>query len=235
MSTQEKPDFNEEEISSQQVADFLLAHPDFFQDHPELLNQLHIRHHAGDAISLIEYQVRTLRDQNTQLKLKLRELVNVARVNDRLSERVMRLALTLMETAGLSEALSLIDERMRVDFSAEEVELHLFDDNNNLPGQMQQCSHGPRDGRVEELFANLLKTYRPLCGRLKSEQLDYLFGERAGSIKSAVLIPLGRHSNLGMLAVGSTDPNRFHPGMGTVFLKQIGALISTVLRCHLVR
>ena len=99
MSTQEKPDFNDDVISSQQVADYLLAHPDYFQDHPELLNQLHIRHHAGDAISLIEYQVRTLRDQNTQLKLKLRELVNVARVNDRLSERVMRLALTLMETA----------------------------------------------------------------------------------------------------------------------------------------
>ena len=233
MSTQEKPDFNDEEISSQQVADFLQAHPDYFQDHPELLNQLRIRHQTGAAISLIEYQMRTLRDQNTQLKLKLRELVSVARINDRLSERVMRLALTLMETSDVEEALSLVDERMRVDFNADEVVLHLFDDNNKLPEELQQCSRGPRDGQVEKLFANLLKTYRPLCGRLKSEQLDYLFGERASSIKSAVLIPLGRHSDLGMLAIGSTDPNRYHPGMGTVFLKQMGALISTVLRCHL--
>jgi len=233
MSTQEKPDFNDEDISQQQVADFLQAHPDYFQEHPELLNQLRIRHQSGVAISLIEYQVRTLREQNAQLKLKLRELVSVARINDRLSERVMRLALTLMETNGMEDALSLIDERMRVDFNADEVVLHLFDNNRTLPSDLQHCSRGPRDGRVEKLFANLLRTYRPLCGRLKSEQLDYLFGARAVSIKSAVLIPLGRHSDLGMLAIGSTDPNRYHPGMGTVFLKQMGALISTVLRCHL--
>ncbi len=233
MSIQEKPDFNEEEISSQQVADFLQAHPGYFEDHPELVNQLRIRHHTGAAVSLIEYQVHNLRDQNAQLKLKLRELVSVARINDRLSERVMRLALTLMETSSVEDALTLIDERMRVDFNADEVVLHLFDDNNSLPEDIQQCSRGPRDGRVEELFANLLKTYRPLCGRLKTEQLEYLFGERADSIKSAVLIPLGRHAGLGMLAIGSTDPNRYHPGMGTVFLKQMGALISTVLRCHL--
>jgi len=233
MSTQENPDFNDDEISSQQVADFLQAHPDYFQEHPDLLSQLRIRHQAGVAISLIEYQVRTLRDQNAQLKLKLRELVSVARINDRLSERVMRLALTLMETSSLEEALSLVDERMRVDFNADEVILHLFDDNIQLPDELQQCSRGPRDERVEKLFANLLSTYRPLCGRLKSEQLEYLFSERADSIKSAVLIPMGRHSDLGMLAIGSIDPNRYHPGMGTVFLKQMGALISTVLRCHL--
>ncbi len=233
MSTQEKPDFNEDEISAQQVEDFLLANPDYFQDHSDLLNHMKIRHHTGAAISLIEYQVRTLREQNGQLKLKLRELVNVARVNDRLSERVMRLALTLMETTGTEEVVALIYERMRDDFNADEVMLNLFDNSDKIPADLEHCSGRPRDEQVEELFANLLQTYRPLCGRLKREQLQYLFAERAGDIKSAVLIPLGRHAELGMLAVGSHDPNRFHPGMGTVFLKQMGALISTVLRCHL--
>ena len=30
-------------------------------------------------------------------------------------------------------------------------------------------------------------------------------------------------------AIGSRDPNRFHPGVGTVFLKLIGEAISTAL------
>jgi hypothetical protein len=39
-------------------------------------------------------------------------------------------------------------------------------------------------------------------------------------------LPIGE---AGFLGIGSADPNRFHPGMGTVFLRQIGELIGTAM------
>ena len=74
-------------------------------------------------------------------------------------------------------------------------------------------------------FDEFFKRGEPLCGRLQQDKLDALFGARAEQVQSAVLLPIG----VGMLAIGSTDPNRFHPGMGTVFLKLIGEAISTAV------
>ena len=75
-------------------------------------------------------------------------------------------------------------------------------------------------------FAEFFKRAEPLCGRLQQDKLDALFGAQAAEVHSAVLLPIG---SAGMLAVGSHDPNRFHPGMGTVFLKLIGEAVGTAL------
>ena len=65
-------------------------------------------------------------------------------------------------------------------------------------------------------FAEFVQAGEPLCGRLQAEKLDLLFGARAAEVQCSALLPLGSR---GMLAIGSTDPNRFYPGMGTLFLR----------------
>jgi uncharacterized protein YigA (DUF484 family) len=76
-----------------------------------------------------------------------------------------------------------------------------------------------RDGaKAMPAFTEFMQRNEPLCGRLQSEKLDVLFGARAADVRSSVLVPI---DGVGMLAIGSLDPNRFHPGMGTVFLKLI--------------
>jgi uncharacterized protein YigA (DUF484 family) len=75
-------------------------------------------------------------------------------------------------------------------------------------------------------FTEFLKRGEPLCGRLQQDKLDALFGDRAGEVQSAVLLSIG---NVGMLAIGSLDPNRFHPGMGTVFLRLIAEAMAVAV------
>ena len=53
-----------------------------------------------------------------------------------------------------------------------------------------------------------------------------MFGARVGEVASAVLLPV---DGVGMLAVGSQDANRFHPGMGTVFLKLIAEAVAAAV------
>ena len=79
-------------------------------------------------------------------------------------------------------------------------------------------------------FEGFLKGRRPVCGRLRPEQVSLLYGERAGAVASGALVYLGEHSHYGVLAIGSRDRHRFHPAMGTVFLSQLGALVSRALR-----
>ena len=69
--------------------------------------------------------------------------------------------------------------------------------------------------------------HEPITGRLSAERLQRLFGmEAAERVHSAAVIPLG---GTGLLALGSASPDHFQPGMGTLFLKMIGAAVGAAL------
>jgi len=58
---------------------------------------------------------------------------------------------------------------------------------------------------------------------------NYLFGLESVAIGSVALAPLGRSGALGILAIGASDAERFHPGMSTEFLLRIGELVTYAL------
>ena len=62
--------------------------------------------------------------------------------------------------------------------------------------------------------------------------MQYLFGDQAQAIESVALIPLGHHCKHGLLAIGSQEASRFHPGMGTLFLTHLGELMDLLLGEH---
>jgi len=64
---------------------------------------------------------------------------------------------------------------------------------------------------------------------LRAAQSEPLFGDQAPAIQSAVLIPIKGHDQSGVLAIGSTDPKRFTPDMGTDLLERLGAITSAKL------
>jgi uncharacterized protein YigA (DUF484 family) len=86
------------------------------------------------------------------------------------------------------------------------------------------------DAGTKALFPASLCDGKPQCGRLKQEQLDFLFGSQAQDIESAAVIPLGDHGRDGLLAIGSREVNRFNPCMGTLFLSHLGELLVVLLR-----
>jgi hypothetical protein len=44
------------------------------------------------------------------------------------------------------------------------------------------------------------------------------------------LVPLGSKSELGFMAIGSHDADRFHPGMSIDFLARVGDLVAGALK-----
>jgi len=204
----------------EQVADYLAAHPDFLVRHPEVLAQIDIPHPTGDAISLIERQVHTLREQNRGYRAQLESLIQIARDNDALAKRLHRLTLALIETRSFDEVLNTLQDELRNLFGADAVEMKLFS------GE-ELAAHASEAGPA--MFRDFIQGERPSCGPLPAEQMVYLFGPQAGETGSVALIPLHAAPLVGVLAIGSHDPDRFSSGKSVDFLYRLADIVSATL------
>ena len=213
------------DLSDSEVAAYLRRHPDFLRDYPELALALTLPRVQGATTSLASYQLEVLRDKNRALNRRLHELIAIASENEQLMARVHAFTLSLMRARTASETLQRVVATLNEDLATDLARLTLF---HPVAGQ------GPAewllvvsaDDPAVRPFADFLGKGEPLCGRLQPEKLAFLFGDRAADVRSAALLPIpGR----GMMAVGSLDANRFHPGMGTMFLKLIADAVGAAL------
>ena len=218
-----------EPVAEAAVADYLQNNPDFFERNPNVLARLRVPHERGvSTVSLVERQVLVLRDKNQKLEARLRELVDVARANDVLSDRIHRLTRRLIRTRGATQLLETLEASLREDFGASQWLIVLC--RTDVPELHQITSRHIRvvERRSADLkmFETFFESARPRCGQIRDSQRDYLFGEGNVAIGSAALVPLGPESSYGLLAIGSPDVERFHPTMSTEFLARIGELVT---------
>jgi uncharacterized protein YigA (DUF484 family) len=207
------------------VADYLRAHPDFFERHPEVLEQLQLPHQSGAAISLIERQVSVLRERNLDMRQRLNALLTTARDNDKLFEKTKRLVLALLEANQLAEVVDALYHSLAADFDVPFYNLVLLGEATALPAS------GARvvglDAAQQSIGA-LLRGNRAICGILRREELQFLFGDDAARVGSVAAVPLYRGRVFGVLAIGHGDPNHYRSSMGTLFLSYIAEVLNRV-------
>lgn len=213
------------ELSPLEVAAFLRRNPDFLTEFPDLALVLKMPRQLGDTTSLASYQLDVLREKNRALNRRLQELVAIATENEQLVLRVHALTLTLMRAGSLDETLRRVVATLNEDLASDLVRIVLFSAPPEVEPAAWLAVRRREDGSLRE-FAEFLARGEPLCGRLDPAKLDVLFGEEAARVKSTVLLPI---AGRGLLAVGSIDPNRFHPGMGTLFVKLIADAVAAAL------
>jgi len=232
MSTQPKTEFVDDSVSDEDVHSYLESNPDFFERHSELLSALRLPHVAGGTVSLVERQVSVLRQKDLKLERKLKELLGVARANDLLGNKIHKLAILLLGASDLAETLKICEKSLRVDFDASQAILVLFRDPELFADVQVGRFFRPvqRQDDAVKAFDTFLKRHKPRCGQVRDAQRDFLFGHETDEIGSCALVPLGPKSELGFLAIGSVDADRFHPGMSTDFLARLGQLIAAALQ-----
>ncbi len=212
------------------LVEYLQAHPDFFERHPDLLADLRLPHQAnGAAVSLVERQVSVLRQDKQRLERKLHELIEVARSNDELAGKLHRLALELMHRHDPAAIVDCIEEQLRLSFSADQSVLVLFTRGDGLD-ETRFLRVLTRDDPRLVPFRTFLEGGTARCGRVRDAQRDFLFGEANLEIASVALLPLGPDARQGFLAIGSRNADHFHPGKSMDFLNQLGELISCALQ-----
>ena len=232
MSTQRKPDFIEDELSDQAVRAYLEANPDFFERNGALLSALSVPHGSGDAISLVERQVSVLRQKEIKLERQLKELIAVARANDTLAAKIHELSLQLLGAKKLDATIVAVEKAMRSGFGADQSILVLFND----PTKFEDIDAGrffcviERKADALKPFDTFLNGNGPRCGQVRDSQREFLFHDDSDEIGSVALVPLGDNAQIGFLAIGSADADRFHPGMSIDFLARVGDLVAGALQ-----
>ena len=233
MTTSQARGIKHDALNDLNVADYLQSHPDFFERNGPLLAKLRLPHlrDAGATVSLVERQVEVLRDRNQALERKLKELVDVARSNDTLADRIHRLSQRLIKAHDLLETVNAVEASLREDFDAMHSVLVLFlEEARPLEAAAGRFLRADSIASTDiKMFESLLQSGKPRCGQIRDAQRDYLFGKDSIEIGSVALTPLGPKGALGILAIGASDSERFHPAMSTEFLSRIGDLVTYAL------
>ena len=229
MTTQKETNRNIPMLSADDVADYLIRHPGFFNDYPEILESISIPHNSGEAVSLVEKQVSLLREQNQRAHKQLHELIEIARQNEELARRMHQLGLTLMDAGDPRDIFSTLYDNLARNFHADCVSVRLFADPAFI--DIYAGDEFAGSGTPEKsLFKTIIEKHEPLCGRMKLQQQVFLFGDNGNEIASSVMVPLHGKEWSGILAIGSFDPERFQPGMGVELLANLGEVLSFIIK-----
>jgi uncharacterized protein YigA (DUF484 family) len=127
-----------------------------------------------------------------------------------------------------AEAIARIEAGLREDFDAFHSALVLIGEAPPLPGQQFVRLVAPEDPNLKS-FESLFASGKPRCGQARDSQREFLFGPEGLEMGSVALVPLGEKGSIGLLALGSVDRDRFHPGMSTEFLARMADLIADAL------
>jgi len=214
------------------IAAYLQANPDFFERHQPVLARMRLPHaRSASTISLVERQVEVLREKNVELEDRIADFVRVARANDALAERIQRFTRRLLRAGSKIAIVQQIEASLREDFDAFHSTLILAGDTGaGFAGVAERFLRIlPADDAQLRGFEGLFTSGKPRCGQVRDTQREFLFGTDSAEIGSVALVPLGDHGSLGLLALGSHDRQRFHPGMSTEFLARMSELIADAL------
>ena len=211
-------------FSSEEVAQYLQKHPEFFEEYAGMLADIQVPHpHGGRAIPISERQIVALRDKNRVLQEKLGELVRFGEENGALHEKMHRLAVTLLAFTRLGDLLHGLHFNLSEDFSIPHMALRLWGITAEGPVLPEFT---PTSADVHIVAESLL---RPYCGPHVLDEIKSFFGEDASRLRSFAMVPLRAERTAGLLVMGSEDPQRFYPEMGTIYLTQLGELVSAAL------
>ncbi len=161
-------------LGSEEVAQYLKQHPQFFDEYADMLSDIYVPHpHGGRAIPISQRQIVTLRDNNQILQDKLRELVKFGEENDVIGEKIHHLSIKLLTFPHLNDLLNDLNSILQDNFSIPHVELRLWDIDFD---SLEISKFISTNTEIHTMTNSLL---HPYCGPQLIDEIKHWFGEGA--------------------------------------------------------
>jgi uncharacterized protein YigA (DUF484 family) len=222
------PHFHENKmmLSAEQVATYLRENPDFFVNRDTLLADMTLPHESGKAISLLERQVRILRERSIESRHTLNTLLENAKYNDQLFNVTRALILALLMEDQVAQIASATEANLCTQPGIDACSIILFkaDHLHNVEHTRLESAED-----VAQNFPTLLRDRRTQCGVISKETSQFLFRQGGGLMRSAALCPIGRERMLGVLAIGNKSQDYFNDDLDTLFLDFIGEVLESII------
>ena len=222
-------------ITEEDIANFLVHTPDFFERHAELLAAVRLNSpHGARAVSLQERQADMLREKIRALEIRLMDMMRHGTDNEVLIERMQRWVKTLLMTANARDLPYTIADHIQHDFMVPQVAIKVWGVAEDY--QIEPFAVGVGDDI--KTFVETLHT--PYVGMNQNfEAVKWLLEPSAAQSVAMVALRATRAQDtpqtavsqpvIGLLVMASPDAQRYHEGMGTAFIERLGDLASAAL------
>lgn len=205
------------DLKAEDVAVWLKQHPDFFVGRDALLADMTVPHESGKAVSLLERQVKILRERSMESRHTLNALLENARYNDQLFSVTRNLILMLLDESDLTSLASVTSSNLETQPGIDACRLILID----TPATASE---------LQKRFPSLFRSKRVLCQQLDKETSQLLFPEASTALRSAALCPVTHHNSLhAILAIGNQSQDYFNEELDTLFLDFIGEVLGSLI------
>lgn len=203
-------------LNADEVALFLKANPDFFAERDSLLADMTVPHESGQAVSLLERQVKILRDRSIESRHTLNALLENARYNDQLFNVTRNLILMLLEETKFSQLASVTACNLATQPGIDACRLLLVDTSATAT-------------ELQNRFPSLFRSKQVLCQALDKETSQLLFPGHLPVLRSAALCPVTHHNSLlAILAIGNKTQGYFNDELDTLFLDFIAVVLGSL-------
>ncbi|RZF31141.1 DUF484 family protein [Paraburkholderia sp. UYCP14C] len=238
-------------MNDREVSEYLLANPEFFVEHAETLATIRLANpHGKAAVSLQERQMEMLRDKNKHLERRLAELLRYGHENDSIASKFNRWTIRVMAerdpyalprtiAGGLLDIFDVPQAALRVwdvaePYAQADFARHVSEEVRIFAGSLSTPYCGANTGfEAAQWLAQAASVSNPATSTADDHGVTP--SDTAQTTESIALLALRDPEaaedapTFGLLVMGSSDPRRFHEGMATDFLTQIGALASAAL------
>jgi len=134
----------------------------------------------------------------------------------------------LSSTRGIDELLQDSPEALQQQFDIDSVSVHIKQEYQDDDLQTSELS----DKTYSAIMDTLGNESCSCLNELDDELLVSLFGDKSSAIKSCALLALDAPHRIGLIALGSSEQDRFSPQMGTLILSRLGEQFSAALLRH---
>ena len=210
-------------ITEDDIANYLLNTPSFFERHAEVLAAVQLTSpHGQRAVSLQERQAEMLREKIRGLELKAAEMIRHGQENTAIADKLQRWTRELLLTRDARDLPRVVADQIERQFLVPQVAVRVWGVSPEFAGEDYA------QGVSEDVQAFTSSLTQPYCGGNPGLEAARWLPDPAAAV-SLALIPLRpglAPEAFGLLVLASSDPQRFAPDMGTDFLERIGQITS---------
>ena len=210
-------------LSAQEVAKFLQENPEFMVEHADVFSVIEVPHpNQARAISLGERQIMTLRDRLRDFEFRFAQLVRNASLTETTTSKLIDWSARMLAEQSPLRLPGEVALGLAEHFNLQEVGLRVWGLDLPAEGVGEPVSEDVR------AFADSLSA--PYCGTNTQFAAVAWLSAKPASLAMVALRPGPREPAFGLLVLGSDDPDRFVPEMGTAFLDTVARLASAALQ-----
>ena len=202
------------EISAKEVELYLLKNTDFFLTRESIVSELNFKHSPGKAESLLERQVRKLRNEQKDLLDNLSVFLSNASDNEDLFSKSKALILKLVTAENEDKLIELMSKSLKKIFDVDAAYLKFFT-NSEM-------------NSLEESTGMNFSIGETKYGSFADKRIKILFGD--DSIKSVVISVFKNKNRIGLLLIGSKDKTRYLGDEDTTFIEFIRDIAEAKLK-----